>query len=100
MVQLAIRQLVDEQQAEICIGMVAKDQAAPSSRQKLLDAGFSHVEATAALDKCRGDAEKALQLLMTGWKPAAAQAIAEAKGASGPACPFTGQRGACPVSGG
>ena len=99
MVQLAIRQIVLEQQAEICIGMVAADQAAPSNRQKLIEAGFSHVEATAALEKCRGDAEKALQLLLSGWKSGATQTITEAPSSSAPVCPFSGRTGVCPVGG-
>ena len=45
--------------------MVSADQAGTLSRQKLMEAGFSHVEATAALDKCRGDAEKALAAATT-----------------------------------
>ena len=79
-IQLAMRNLVHEQQAEICIGMVTAEQAGTSSRQKLMEAGFSHVDATAALDKCRGDAEKALELLISGWSSGAAKAIAASVG--------------------
>lgn len=94
-----------EHKAELCFGM--DDEVAEGSspsrlrRQKIMDAGFDEFDAIAALTQSGDDQEKALQMLVNGWKPegAAAQAAAvevrkakaagaAAAAADGPKCPF------------
>lgn len=85
--------ILEELKAEICIGVVASEIVSPM--QRILDAGFSHFEATTALDNSKGDVEKALTLLATGWTPPA-PAVKKAVAV----CPFTGAMangsGGCP----
>lgn len=50
------------------------------------DAGFGHFEAIAALEKCGGDADAALELLASGWSPMAA--LPSVSSDSAPRCPF------------
>lgn len=56
------------QKAEICIDVQdeAADEAAEAMR-KIQAAGFNNFDATAALERCSGDAAKALDLLTSGW---------------------------------
>merc|ERR1711871_1736731 len=52
------------------MGLVTEDLSSEAmGRRKLMDAGFGHVEATAALEKSHGDPDKAFELLATGWTP-------------------------------
>lgn len=57
--------------AEICIGIVEveEDSASAQARRWVQEAGFDHFLASAALEKCAGDASKALELLARGWTP-------------------------------
>eukprot|EP00933_Yihiella_yeosuensis_P035768 TRINITY_DN2936_c0_g1_i2.p1 TRINITY_DN2936_c0_g1~~TRINITY_DN2936_c0_g1_i2.p1 ORF type:complete len:883 (-),score=207.66 TRINITY_DN2936_c0_g1_i2:6-2654(-) len=62
--------LLEEQKAELCTGLVKADLSAEAAaRQRLREAGYSHVETTAALSRCNGEAEEALALLVSGWTP-------------------------------
>jgi hemoglobin len=93
-----------DQKAEICIGIVGDDDSVEAeAMRKIQVAGFGHFEATAALDKCRGDPSKALELLIAGWSPGQPQSVtqlgdvntdaaaAAGYGAGIPArCPFSG----------
>merc|ERR1712139_583716 len=66
-----------------------------------MSAGFGYVEVAAALDRCRGDEENSLQLLVSGWVPEHLPMTATASHAVA-RCPFTGAvAGAgqtCPVA--
>merc|ERR1719201_1907247 len=86
--------MFEEQKAELCIGVVSDDMSeAALARKKVRDAGFGHVETTAALLHCRGNADRALDLLVSGWQPdAMAPSNVNFGGAS--ACPFLRQRAA------
>jgi len=92
--------LIEENQSEFCIGIVSKEVSPEAaSRRALMDAGFGHVESTAALERCHGDAIEALALLRSGWSPDYQQPSASASDA--PACPFsrnTTNASACPVA--
>jgi len=69
------------------MGLTADDTTVVGSHhQKLIDAGFSHIEASAALHQCRGDSNDALKLLVSGWKPEGFTAMADNVVVSG--CPF------------
>merc|ERR1719401_2095019 len=95
-VSACIVEALSAQQPEICLGVVAEDRSSSAAaRGRLTAAGFDHVTATAALDRCQGNAERAMELLVSGWTPrfslsGAAAAPAEAAGGSGAVCPFSG----------
>ena len=86
--------------AELCHGIVESDDTTSSpnrrARQKLEKAGFDGIEALAALSTTDGDADKALEKLMSGWTPdkalsrAAEEEMAQANtaAAAAPKCPF------------
>lgn len=88
-----------EQKAEICLGVVEEGDSSQDESvrkvRKIQVAGFGHFEATAALEKCGGDASKALELLTTGWSPGLHGSTTElgviAIGGDSPQrCPFSG----------
>jgi hypothetical protein len=65
---------IAQMKAELCIGLVEED--VPESlgmraTKRVQEAGFGHFEATAALEKCGVDADRALELLASGWRPLA-----------------------------
>ena len=64
-----------------------------SPRKRLREQGYSHVQTTAALLECDGDAAKAAELLRSGWKLSPPDAIATGK------CPFGHGAPAAPVYG-
>merc|ERR1711904_181673 len=86
-----------EQKAELCIGVVGEDDSVEAqAMRKIQSAGFGQFEATAALDKCGGDASKALDLLTTGWSPGLPGAttqlgVVNSSSFSG-GCPFSGAK--------
>merc|ERR1711937_313680 len=66
------------QKAELCLDVLADDEhmidnpeemAQVKAMRQIEAAGFGNFEATAALEKCQGDPNKALELLATGWTP-------------------------------
>jgi len=61
--------------AELIVGLEASDGGSEgaAARQKMREAGFGHVEITAALQKAKGDGAEALDLLVRGWKPVRSQ---------------------------
>ena len=83
-----------ECKADICAGLVGGADAAATkavddasdARKPLRDAGFSHVQATAALLESDGDGAKALALLQSGWALPPAEPLVLAAGAG--RCPF------------
>ena len=79
-------------QAELVVGLAASDGGGKgaAARQKMRDAGFAHVEITAALQQARGDGVKALDLLLRGWKPERSHT----GGARAGGCPFSRGGGA------
>jgi hemoglobin len=64
----AVVAYMNELKAEICVGIVS-DEDADGGVGKLLKLGFPVVDATAALDKCEGNVERAKELLVNGWNP-------------------------------
>jgi len=62
----AVEALVQEQKPEICLGMVAPGHAG-DAHKSLREAGYSHVQATAALLECDGKGDDAIALLKGGW---------------------------------
>lgn len=87
-IQRSIRAVIEEQQPEICMGLATEEQSADAvGRRRLMGAGYGHVESTAALDRCRGDVDAALELLASGWAP---EASAPAVPGDPPRCPFSG----------
>ena len=84
----SIEALVEELKPEICVGMAQAEGASP--RKRLREAGYSHVQSTAALLECDGDAAKAAELLGSGWKLPAPVAIETDK------CPFGAAPAAAP----
>jgi len=63
----SLEALLEEVKPELCIGVVAEDEVAEGARKLLREAGFSHVQTTAALLECGGDGPKALELLKGGF---------------------------------
>jgi Mg-chelatase subunit ChlD len=93
-VRSGLQMMFEEQKAELCIGIVCDDMSeAALARKKIRDAGFGHVETTAALLHCRGNADRALDLLVSGWQPDALAPSHVDFGGAG-ACPFLRQRAA------
>eukprot|EP00746_Dinoflagellata_sp_MGD_P071615 gnl/MRDRNA2_/MRDRNA2_29147_c0_seq1.p1 gnl/MRDRNA2_/MRDRNA2_29147_c0~~gnl/MRDRNA2_/MRDRNA2_29147_c0_seq1.p1 ORF type:complete len:1311 (-),score=279.25 gnl/MRDRNA2_/MRDRNA2_29147_c0_seq1:370-4302(-) len=98
-IQSSIVAMLDEQKAELCVGLVSQDTSpGAAARSKLREAGFGLIETTAALNQCNGDAEEALTLLISGWTP---QHDVMAMNSSGEKrqCPFSGSStggGGCP----
>jgi len=110
--------IVSELRRELCVGIAGDEEgerrdgidAAARKATSIEAAGFERFDAISALAQNGGDAEKALELLVSGWRPegvaveAAAQAFkcpfgfGAAAGASavGPRCPFAGRGGALP----
>jgi hemoglobin len=60
---------LNELKSELCVGIVSEEDAEGGGVGKLIMLGFPVVDATAALDKCEGDVDKAKQLLVNGWNP-------------------------------
>jgi len=89
-----------EQKAELCIDVIEEDDSEQvQAMRKIQSAGFGHFEATAALDRCRGDPSKALDLLTTGWSPGLPGSVTQL-GAVNPSASLTGgYSGGCPFSG-
>jgi len=89
-VQRGVVAMLDDHKAELCIGLVAEDHApADMSRRTLMQAGFDLFEVSAALDRCKGDGQQAMELLTSGWKPPAP--VSQAVQPQRPAvCPFSG----------
>lgn len=91
-VRTGLQVMFEEQKAELCIGVVSDDMSeAALARKKIRDAGFGHVETTAALLHCRGNVDRALDLLVSGWQPEAMAPSNVNFGGAG-ACPFLRQR--------
>eukprot|EP00746_Dinoflagellata_sp_MGD_P163229 gnl/MRDRNA2_/MRDRNA2_91157_c0_seq1.p1 gnl/MRDRNA2_/MRDRNA2_91157_c0~~gnl/MRDRNA2_/MRDRNA2_91157_c0_seq1.p1 ORF type:complete len:936 (-),score=212.41 gnl/MRDRNA2_/MRDRNA2_91157_c0_seq1:396-2975(-) len=97
-----------EQKAEICIGVMGEDDSVEAkAMRKIQVAGYGHFEATAALEKCGGDPNKALELLTAGWAPGLTpgSSMQSENGyafSSVGRCPFSGataSAGHCPMSG-
>ena len=88
----AVVALLEGVQAELVVGLAASDGGGKgaAARQKMRDAGFGHVEITAALQQAKGDGVKALDLLLSGWKPE--RSHSGDVGAGG--CPFSRGDGA------
>merc|ERR1712151_4173 len=89
----ALMTVLGELKEEICIGVFTTQ--SQNATPKLVSAGYSHFEGTMAPDKCKGDTEKALELLISGWTPPKTMPKAtEVR------CPFTGatasDSGSCP----
>jgi Mg-chelatase subunit ChlD/truncated hemoglobin YjbI len=103
LIQRSVKAAIEDQQAELCIGMAPEAQdATVANRRTLMQAGFGLFEASAALERFCGDCTRAMTMLVSGWAPPAAQAAP--KPPSQPAvCPFsgasTGAAGVCPFSG-
>jgi len=72
--------VLEEQRAELCIGMV-QESAAILARRRVRDAGYNMVEVTAAMLQCDGDADKAIELLASGWRPEVCRPSGSAEGA-------------------
>ena len=89
LISASIDALVRELKAEICAGLTGDDGggggAAAAARKPLRDAGYSHVQATAALLECDGNGNEALKLLASGWALPAAEPIAVV---DAPKCPL------------
>ena len=86
-----------ELKTEICVGLAGDDDGggAAAARKPLRDAGYSHVQATAALLECDGDGNEALKLLASGWALPDAEPIAVA---DAPKCPLGfGKRPTAPL---
>mmetsp|Transcript_28210 Transcript_28210/g.58661 ORF Transcript_28210/g.58661 Transcript_28210/m.58661 type:complete len:936 (+) Transcript_28210:88-2895(+) len=107
----ALLATLGELKAEICMGLISEENATLDSakRQKLQAAGFDHYLSEAALDKCDGDVDQALQLLASCWTPEGGMALPSTSTLSveslpTPArCPFSGQQaspegGRCPFA--
>jgi hemoglobin len=90
-----------EQKAEICLGVIGDEVSLEAeAMRKIQVAGFGHFEATASLDKCGGDADKALELLTSGWSSGHFGSMNVGGYAGG--CPFSGASvngDRCPFSG-
>jgi hypothetical protein len=87
-----------EQKAELCIGVIGEDDSAEAqAMRRIQSAGFGQFEATAALDKCEGDASKALDLLATGWSPGRPGSVTQVGVVN--TSPSSGYTGGCPFSG-
>ena len=88
----AVVALLEGVHAELVVGLAASDGGGKgaAARQKMRDAGFGHVEITAALQHAKGDGVKALDLLLSGWKPE--RSHSGDAGAGG--CPFSRGDGA------
>jgi hypothetical protein len=85
----ALMSAIAQMKAELCIGLVAEDvpeSAGTRAIKRIEEAGFGHFEATAALEKSGGDAEKAVELLASGWSPQADPPTTSNSSAS--RCPF------------
>lgn len=79
--------IINECKPELCVGI---DDSEATPAKKLEAAGFEAFDAVAALARTQGDLERALELLVSGWRPevAAAEAAAAAAAAAAPKCPF------------
>jgi len=99
-IQGSIVATLDEQKAELCVGLVSEDTSpGAAARRTLREAGYGLIETTAALNQCHGDAEEALTLLISGWTPQ--HDIVAMNHSSGKGkCPFSGGSstggGVCP----
>jgi len=104
-----VLEAVQREKVHICVGLVAEDDQS-AARQALSEAGFGVIEMAAALDQCEGDAQKALELLRTGWTPevrmvrtnsGSSLASMETSGAMGStgALPAAAAASRCPFSG-
>mmetsp|Transcript_132265 Transcript_132265/g.334140 ORF Transcript_132265/g.334140 Transcript_132265/m.334140 type:complete len:632 (+) Transcript_132265:3-1898(+) len=91
--------------AEICIG-IAEDDPSPvaRARRQIQEAGFGHYLASAALERCSGEASRALELLARGWTPVDDDAMSSGSlssfpgfDPSGPRCPFARPGAALPL---
>lgn len=95
----ALIAVVSDLKPELCTGLAVEDdgemgEMSPMrlARRKVESAGFETVDAIAAIVKADGDADRALELLVGGWKPPAAPAARNIGGAAAdaPRCPFSG----------
>jgi len=80
--------IINELRTELCMGGDADDDADTPAR-RIEAVGFERFDAIAALAAAEGHEEKAIELLLKGWRPegAAAEAAATAAEAA-PKCPF------------
>lgn len=79
-----ILDILNECRAELCHGDVGMHDANHNPARQIEAAGFERFDAIAALDQSNGNAEKALELLVTGWRPEPVAVPAAAAGG----CPF------------
>merc|ERR1719271_1924100 len=79
--------MVNECKPELCIGL---DESETTPAMRIEAAGFERFDAVAALTQTQGNLDRALELLVSGWRPegAAAEAAAAAAAAAAPKCPF------------
>ena len=85
----SLEAVVQEGKPELCVGLVAQG-VAEESRRLVLDAGYSHVQTTAALLESSGEGPKALALLQSGWALPPPDTIQVAR------CPFMAAAAAAP----
>jgi hypothetical protein len=86
---------LNELKPEICVGIVS-DEDADGGVGKLLKLGFPVVDATAALDKCEGDVDRAKELLVSGWNPRVGDDASSAFSGSRAGTPERERGGGCP----
>jgi len=64
-----VLQALTDQKVHICVGLAAETTTS-AARQVLAEAGFGVIDQASALEECGQDAERALELLRSGWTPA------------------------------
>merc|ERR1711988_1838596 len=83
---------LDNMKCELCIGLLEEEVPVShrtAATQRVEQAGFGHFDATAALERCNGDADKALTLLASGWRPLESPPPPTDSGSSAASrCPF------------
>jgi len=85
-----------DMKCHICVGVIEDDATddLAVARRRIQDAGFDNYLASAALEKCRGNADAALELLARGWSPndearsEATSTVEDGFDPDGPRCPF------------
>jgi len=89
-----ILDLISGLRPELCIGDGAGTDgaSADTSTATIEAAGFQRFDAVAALYETGGDAERALDKLVSGWRPEGVAAEMAAADSAAPRCPFGGGR--------
>ena len=96
----ALLAVVADLKPELCVGLSVAAGGRSSAQRKLEAAGFEAVDAIAALAKASGNEDRALELLVGGWKPPAAP-NAQGFASVDRRCPFSGATataGGCPFA--